>query len=483
MFETSFLQGMNHFFVNIIFPLLPGILFLWIFFGRKFSGMLLYLLSRFVGVGVIAFSMFNLQFLRFGIGTGEYFVLLGVLLLVFVAKLWYQKTSWKTYISSLKIKNIFPDMRHSFRQLSQIEKIFTWSIAIFGLWFVVTSFVQTTHFPTYADDSFANRNRPAYNIYLDGGVKLFGVEEEILGRARLGYPIYIPIYKATISHIAWEFNDIYINMRQWLVFFFMLVFVFTITFAKTKHIFYSLLPVGLVISLPLVFFHAGEGYMELASAAYSILTIRALWKFLETKEYDYIWLGLLLWFILSHIKNDGLLGYFAGIVIAFVGMLVFTKQFVPALVGFVKKKNVFRSSICYVIFFFVPFLFVKWYYNLWFNQSVGTEWWLWIIKVHPEIFNIFGPTFFSMDNYNTILIPVVLMIVFIYLYKKNDRKTLFLMLAPVIIFIIFVLVFRLTENYIFAMNQTTFNRVFTMAFIVLLSFTWIYLHKEWNHLS
>lgn len=63
------------------------------------------------------------------------------------------------------------------------------------------------------------------------------------------------------------------------------------------------------------------------------------------------------------------------------------------------------------------------------------------------------------------------MVAFAYIYKKRDMRTLLLLLTPIIIFIIFVLVFLLTENYIFAMNQTTINRVFTMSFVILLAFT------------
>jgi hypothetical protein len=47
--------------------------------------------------------------------------------------------------------------------------------------------------------------------------------------------------------------------------------------------------------------------MELPCAVYSILTIWAFWKFLEEKEYTYISLALLVGFMLSNIKNDGLL--------------------------------------------------------------------------------------------------------------------------------------------------------------------------------
>jgi hypothetical protein len=104
------------------------------------------------------------------------------------------------------------------------------------------------------------------------------------------------------------------------------LFVFTITFTKTKNIFYSVLPVGLLCCLPLLYFHAVEGYMELPCAVYSVLSIWAFWKFLEERDYSYISLALLLGFILSHIKNDGLMGYFAGIGIAFLIILVATKH-------------------------------------------------------------------------------------------------------------------------------------------------------------
>lgn len=482
MFETSFVQWMNHFFANIIFPLLPGILFFWIFFGRKFGWMLLYLLSRFVGVGVIAFSMFNLQFFRFGIGVGEYFFLLGVLFFIFVAKFWYQKVWWRAYISTLKIKNILPDIKQSFRQLSQIEKIFTWIILLFGLWFLLTSFVQTTHFPTYADDSFGNRNHPAHNIYVDGWVKLFGEKDIILWRGRLWYPIYVPIYKATVSHIVWEFNDIYINMRQWLVFFFLLVFVFVMTFAKTKHIFYSLLPVGLIISLPLVFFHAGEGYMELASAAYSLLTIWALWKFIEEWLYEYVALWLLFGFILSYVKNDGFVVYLPGILLAFVFVLFRNKMLLKTIQWFWKSTYIFLFSVFSFLFFFLPFLIIKQYYHLWFNQAAGVESGVGLTStIHWDIFSVFPWIFFTMDNYNVVLVLIFLIVLLLVSRRKNISKSQkFLISAPFVVFIILLLVFLLTDNYRFALDQTTINRVFTISFILLFSFSWLLFFRKWS---
>lgn len=478
MFETSFLLGLKHLLINIALPLIPGILFLWIFFGKKFGGILLYILSWFLGVGVIAFSMFNLQFLYFGVGVGEYLLVLWVLLAVFVGKLLYKKLSFKTYISTMKIKNIFSDIRHSFDHLSKIEKIFTWIITILWFGFLVITFIRSTHFPTYADDSFGNWNGPAYNIYIDGGVKLFGEKAEILGRGRLGYPIYIPIYKAVVSDAVGDFNDIYINIWQWLVFLGMILFVFTITFAKTKNIFYSILPIWLIVSLPLVFFHAGEWYMEFPCVVYSILTIRALRKFIEDKDYDYIWLWLLLWFMLSHIKNDGLLWYFAGIIIAFVWILLFSKQFWKLFLWLLKKTKVLWSSIFYFFFFFLPFLVIRSVHHLALNPVANTDWWVGISQTaHWEIFNVFPWIFIQMDNYNVILIVLVLLIWGLYTQKKNYNK-LFLIGAWLMVLVIFILVFLLTENYRRVLNQTTVNRVFTMSFLILLSFVGILLYKH-----
>jgi len=478
MFETSFLLFIKALFYNIILPLIPGILFLWIFFGKKFYGILLYLLWWFVGVGVVSFSLFNLQFIRFGIGISEYFLVLWILLIVFVGKILYKKLIFKEYFFTLKIKNIFFQIKDLFLSLSQIEIIFTFVCGILWIFFLVISFVHTTNFPTYADDSFGNWNGPAYNIYQDGGIKVFWNKSEILGRGRIGYPIFIPLYKSTISQFMWWFNDIYINMWQRLVLFGMMLFVFTITFAKTKNIFYSVLPIGLIVALPLVFFHSVEGYMELPCAVYSILTIWAFWKFLEEKDYSYIALALLLGFILSHIKYDWLLWYFVWIVISFTIILVITKQLNKFLLWFWKNTSKIYSSFFYFIFFLLPFLIVRSINNLWLNPAEVEKWWIWLSQVtHWEIFSVFPSIFMKMDNYNSIVIIILLIVWFLYTQKKNFNKY-FLFLSWIIIFIIFILVFLLTENYLWVMNQTTVNRVFTMCFVMILSFSGILLYNH-----
>lgn len=481
MFETSFLLMIKSLLMNILLPLVPWIIFLRIFYWKKIQWILLYIIWWFVWVWVVAFSIFNMQFIHYWIWIKEYFFILLLIIIAYIVKIIIKKINLKDYLDTLKIKLNKQELKISYNNLPKIEKrIFViWSI--FASIFLITTFVYSISLPTYWDDSFGNRNWPAFNIYQDGGVKLFGDKTEILGRWRLWYPIYIPLYKALISDFVWWFNDIYINMWQFLVFLGLLLFVAKITRDKTKNIFYSILSVIGIIWLPLVFFHASEWYMELACAAYSVLTIRSFWKFLEEKDYSYISLALLLGFILSNIKNDWLLWYFAWIVIWFLVIIILKKEFVQSINKFRENNKELFTSIFYLVFFFLPFLIIKKYHNLWFNQSISNDGGLWISSnIHSEIFSMFKPIFFNIDNYNVVLIIVLMIWFLLYKSTKANYNKKFLYITPIIIFIIFILVFLLTENYIFAMNQTTINRVFTMAFVILLSFSWFLLQTEWK---
>lgn len=479
MFETSTSLFFQSLLYNILLPIIPWILFLWLFFGKKIQGFLLYLLWWFIWIWVVSFTLFNLQFFHFGIGIGEYFWILLIIIILFIGKLIYKKENLSDYISTLKIKNPIEQIKQSFTSLSKTGKVFTIISAVFTTIFLLVSFIHVNKFPTYADDSFGNRNWPAYNIYQDGWVKLFGSEEEILARWRLGYPIYIPIYKALISDFLWWFNDIYINVWQRLVFFFLILFSIYFTRNKTKNIFYTILPAALICCLPLIYFHAVEWYMELACTAYSVVTIWLFYKFLEERDYTYISLGFLVGFILSHIKNDWLLWYFAWIIISFTIILLLKNNLIWFIKWFWKDKRNFYISIFSLVFFLLPFLVIRSINHLWLNPVTTVDWWVWLSKtIHREIFSVFPSIFTHMDNYNVILIILFLIFLFFLTYQKNNIKKYFLILPWIMIFIIFNLVFLLTENYLRVMNQTTVNRVFTMCFVIILSFIWILVYKE-----
>ena len=479
MFDTSFLLFLEHLLLNIFIPFIPWLLFLWIFYGKKFEWIILYFLAWFLWVWVVAFSLLNIQFIHFGIWILEYFVIVLFLLIIFFLKIYLKRQKLKIYIQTLKIKNIIPQIKRSFLKLSVIEKIFTIIIFVYSLYFVSISSLFNFNLPTYVVDSFVNRNNVAYNIYTDWWVKLFGDEDEILWRWRLWYPIHIPVYKALISRFVWWVNDVYLNDWQWLVFFFWLLFIFFITFKKTKNIFLSILPIWLIISLPLIFFHSFD-CMDLPLMIYCVVCIWLFFQYLESKDFDYLSLWLLFWFIISYIKNDGFIVYFPWLLFALFVVLCLNKKLIFTVKWFFNNSDDLWKTIWYFMYFFVPFLVVKLVNWLWFNQAgMQKSWVWWSDKIHREIFPEFKQIFWEMDNYNLILIMLWLVIILSFAIKwKNYNDNLFVF-AWLFMFLILLAVFLFTVNYEFFLNQYTVNRVFTMCFVMILAFSWFIFHKRY----
>lgn len=478
MFDTSILLLLKALLINIFLPIIPGIIFIWIFFGKKFSGFSLYLYSWFLWIWVIAFSLFNIQFVHYWVWINEYLFFVILLIISLLIKNLILKQNIFNYFALLKIKFELKKIKEYYSSLPKTQKYFSLLFSLFIFSFIVISFLFNINFPSYADDSFWNWNMASINIYHDGWIKLFWDKIEILWRWRLWYPIFFPIYKSIFSSFLWIWNDIYIKLFQWMIFFFGMIFIIKITLQKTKNIFYSLIPVVLIIWLPLTFFHSVESYMEMSSTIYSIITIYFLYEFILTKDYEILSLWILYWLILANIKNEGLVVYLSWILLAFLVFLILTKTLKSVLLEFFKNKVIFIKNIFFVLYFFIPFLIVRFVNNLSLNPVWNNAAEIWISsKLHTEIFPIFPTIFFGMDNYNVILIWIG---VLIYLLFKNIKKININNIWPIFpwffIFIIFFFVFLLTENYEFVLNQTTVNRVFTTSFIIIAAFYWLILH-------
>lgn len=477
MFETSLGLLLKHLILNLIIPFIPWLFFIRIFYGQKFKWLLLYILSRFLWAWVIGFSLLNIQLIYFWLWIREYFIILILLLFILILKIYFKKQSIKSYIKTLKIKNIFPEIKTSFVGLSIIEKIFTIIMLIYSFHFICISGIYCFNLPTYGVDSFPNRNGPAFSIYLDWWIKYFWEKSEILWRWRLWYPIQIPAYKALLSDFAWWLNDIYFNIRQRFVFLFWLLFIFSITFDKTKNLFKSMLPIWLIISMPLIYFHSFDWYMDLPNITYCMISARMFYLYLEKNDFDYFSLGLLFWIITAYIKNDGFVVYFPWLLIALFIILFLKKRLKSTIKWFLKDKDNLLKSIWYIIYFFLPFLIIKIINGLWFNQAAwDLQSWIWLSKViHWKIFPFFWHMFFELDNYNLILIILLLIFVAAFYKKKISDSSMLFLYTAIIVFLILIAVFLFTKDYEYLLNQTTGNRVFTMCFIVILGFCWFLL--------
>lgn len=479
MLDVSLLLLFKSIIINIFIPLISWILFLWIFFWERFSWFQLYIYSWFLWIWIISFSLFNLQFFYYWIWIKEVIWLIILLLIIFLSKIFFLKQNLTEYFNLFKTKFNLIELKKSFYFISKTQKIFSVLVLFFISWFIILSFLYNTNFPSYADDSFWNWNAASINIYNDWWIKFFGDKSEILWRWRLGYPIFFPIYKSVFSSFLWVWSDIYSKLFQWMIFFFWIIFISYFSFQKTKNVFYSFLPVVLIIWLPLTFFHSVESYMEMSSTIYSIITIYLFYEFILNRDYEIFSLWLLFGLILANIKNEWLIVYLSWIIISLILYLLITKTFKLAISGLIRNKTIFIKNIFFILYFFIPFLLVRFINNLSFNPvwtkatEIGIS-----NSIHTEILPVLPSIFFWMDNYNIILIWLWILI---FLIIKNFKVKEFNKIWPAIpwfmIFIIFFLVFLLTDNYKFVLDQTTVNRVFTTSFVIICAFYSIILYN------
>ncbi len=481
MFTSSGWDLLIAIITNVLVPLMPGILFLWLFFGTRFKGLALYLLGRFVWVGVVAQSLFNLQFIWFWVGKLEYIIVLALLVLLVGAKLFLKKwPSLEEYTKSLHIHVEKHELLSGYHKLQPIYKVLTRAMGVIVAWFLATSFVFTVSAPMYGDDSFSNWNRPIVNIIHDGGVTLMWDNKEILGRWTLGYPINIAIYKAVIADFTWGFNDYYADLFQRFALLFCFLFIFIFTRDKTKNIFFSLAPLALITSLPLIFIHSVESYHDLPLTIYAIIVAWSVYQFLTTREIPYLTFGLLMSYLMTNIKIEWLVIYAAGIFLTAFAYIVLDhklrKHIVDALTsgwGWV------RGNIAQIVFFFAPFQIVRMIHGLGLNPSSIQDGEVLDKTIHREIFDTFRSLFLKQDNYWIVLIPFFLVVLVLFrLHKKWKYTVMYFFWVSVVLFVLFTLVFLLTNNFHWFVTQTTVNRVYTMSFFMLFAFIWLYLHER-----
>jgi len=481
MFTSSGWELLLAIIANILVPVLPGILFLWLCFGTKFKWVLLYILGRFIGVWVVAQSLFNLQFVRFWVWMGEYIIVLALLVVLLAIKLFLHK--WPLlyeYINSLRIYIEKHDLTLGYHKLLPVYKFLTRVMGVVIVWFLTTSFLFTVSAPTYGDDSFSNWNRPIVNIIHDGWVTLWWDKKEILGRWTLWYPINIAIYKAVIADFTWGFNDYYTDLFQWFALLFCFIFIFTFTRDKTKNVFFSLIPLMLLTSLPLVFLHAVESYHDLPVTIYAVLAARAIYNFLTSRELPYLTIGLLISYLMTNIKIEWLVIYAAGIFITAFAYIIFDHKLRKYVLDALKSGwGWIRWNIALLLFFFIPFQAVRMAHGLWLNPSSIQDGEVLDKTIHREIFDTFRSLFLKQDNYGIVLIPLFLVVLRLFwLHRQRKYLPMYFFWVSIFLFVLFTLVFLFTNNFQWFLTQTTVNRVYTMSFFMFFAFIWLYLHER-----
>ena len=105
--------------------------------------------------------------------------------------------------------------------------------------------------------------------------------------------------------------------------------------------------------------------MDLLSAIYTAIAIMFIyqWVSVEGKKSDFI-LGIAFLCILSYIKNDGFIVYMLGVLIALAIYFVIQRKHLLPKLSLFKKTSTWVYILALILFFIVPFTFLKFHYNL-----------------------------------------------------------------------------------------------------------------------
>lgn len=199
---------------------------------------------------------------------------------------------------------------------------------------------------------------------------MFGEQEQVLGRGTTGYPIHVAIYKASIAKIAGGYSDIYTDLFQRFALALCMLFLCVITRHHTKNIFYALLPAAVLTTLPLLFIHTVESYHDLPVTIYAVIAAWLLYKFLTTREMHFLILSILVSFIMSYIKIEGLIIYAGALVISLILYLLYDKAVCKEILKTLRGSWLrLRDSAILFLLFFLPFQIVRMSHGLGFNPS------------------------------------------------------------------------------------------------------------------
>lgn len=103
MFAVSSSLMLAHLGAYLLVPVLMGIVATWLIAGTRLRGRLFYLMSRFIGTGVVGYGLFLLQFVRYGIDWVAYLILFALLIVFLVVKVAVTKIKFSDLCKTLRV--------------------------------------------------------------------------------------------------------------------------------------------------------------------------------------------------------------------------------------------------------------------------------------------------------------------------------------------------------------------------------------------
>lgn len=412
-------------------------------------------LSYALGTGFLSFYMFYLGLLRIRFTRGSVAILFGLAVLTFFL-----------IIKKRGFKNVLvPVPRRQFGRLSSGAKILVLGLSALLLWKVIFIGFMILSKPTYFDDSVSNYNYKAKNFYYNRALVLNPDHPDFLGGHEPRYPDMNPLFKTWVSLCLGEWKEYAVNLNT-LFYFLALGLIMYHNLARIISPSISLIFTYLLLSIPLLTFHAGFAHMDLIVSFYSFGGLVYLFRWIREKDRFAFLISALL-FGVGISAKDEVIGLFIG---GALPVLILYQ-----LIQHIKLWKILRTTGIYlgiVLFLNIPWFVVKKVYNLASGPPENYR----KFEFHPEAFSILGSYMFSSGNFNILWTVFFCTLIFSYsTICRTELKYILVSLSGSSMIILGLFIF--TPFFEFLRIGTTINRALLSLLPIIILYIAVYYGK------
>jgi len=335
---------------------------------------------------------------------------------------------------------------------------------------IVFVIYEGLHYPLFSWDTWANWSAGAKFFYYRQGLALDPADVNFFGtgyRSYLGHPLLSPLLQVWTSYYVGEFHEALAKAWQSL-YFVSLLGLFFFAVKRATSLLMALLATTLLAAVPLLTFHAFDGYSDLPLGFYAFAGTACFWRYIISRNDKMLVLSGIFAGIGMFTKNEGLF-----FVVATALSLTCYSYF--------KKTNIKRPMLCFLVPVLAvsgPWIVFKLVFNLGYGhhiaqQFVGYDMFLTAIVEMLKVF-------FLEANFNIVIALFVLTIVLNgRVLMKDDIKYLFIIIAFVGTLFFGIYVFSEQEFRESLVGRMAVNRNILTYISIVYFYTSLALHKTW----
>lgn len=266
------------------------------------------------------------------------------------------------------------------------------------------------------------------------------------GGGHINYPWQTPLLSYWLYANLGEFNDLAGNLINLIYYLSILI---TIYYFLKKYLSapVSLLFVWLVTTMPLLFYHAYNGYADLILSYYLLLAFIFLFYWLENGETKQLSTAGIFFSCALFVKNDASVFAIAGLIIILIKLFLIDRKFMAA----VKSGSLYLLAIAWPL---LPWLFIKIKYHLAFsNVEPG-------LAYHGEVWQNIYWSLFLNSSFNIWWFVVIISFLANIIKIKKQNNLFLAWLFLIFCFAGLIMLYLFTEEYRFAIDNTALSRNF-----------------------